>query len=83
VSALLAEATSNQTYLNAAIESANFIQAHLLNLSNIVLDSILSQSNESCSVDSMVYSYNSGIFIEGLVVLSDLTVTRQLKLCMS
>ncbi|PBK86104.1 hypothetical protein ARMGADRAFT_1128175, partial [Armillaria gallica] len=73
LSALSAEATSNQTYLDAAIESANIIRAHLLNPSNIVLDSVSSMSNESCSVDSTVYSYNSGIFIKGLVVLADIT----------
>ncbi|KAK0216393.1 hypothetical protein IW262DRAFT_1510957 [Armillaria fumosa] len=73
ISALLAEATSNQTYLDAAIGSANFIQSYLLSPSNIVLDSVSSISNESCSVDSTVYSYNSGIFIEGLVVLADIT----------
>ncbi|KAK0471202.1 hypothetical protein IW261DRAFT_1671194 [Armillaria novae-zelandiae] len=86
VSALLAEATSNKTYLDAAIESANFIESHLLNPSNIVLDSISSQSdesifdpislqsNESCSVYSTLYSSDgSGIFIEGLVILADIT----------
>ncbi|PBK61062.1 hypothetical protein ARMSODRAFT_1025971 [Armillaria solidipes] len=74
VSALLAEATSNQTYLNAAIESANFIQSQLLNPSYIVLDYLSSQSNESCSVFSMSYSSDdSGIFIEGLSILADIT----------
>ncbi|KAK0237368.1 hypothetical protein EDD85DRAFT_1008527 [Armillaria nabsnona] len=72
LSALLAEATSNETYLDAAIESANIIQVHLLDPSNIVLDSLSSMLNESYSVDSTVYSYNSGIFIEGLVVLADI-----------
>ncbi|PBK86128.1 hypothetical protein ARMGADRAFT_941037, partial [Armillaria gallica] len=74
VSALLAEATSNKTYLNAAIESASFIQSHLLNPSYIVVDYLSSQSNESCSVYSMAYSSDdSGIFIEGLSILADIT----------
>ncbi|KAK0229435.1 hypothetical protein EDD85DRAFT_1026459 [Armillaria nabsnona] len=74
VSALLAEATSNKTYLNAAIESASFIQSHLLNPSYIVLDNLSSQSNESCSVSSMAFSSDdSGIFIEGLSILADIT----------
>ncbi|KAK0433857.1 hypothetical protein EV421DRAFT_1676846, partial [Armillaria borealis] len=60
-------------YLDAAIDSANVIQSHLLNPSNIVLDPVSSMSNESCSADSTVYSYNSGIFIEGLIVLADIT----------
>ncbi|KAK0237333.1 hypothetical protein EDD85DRAFT_1024011 [Armillaria nabsnona] len=50
VSALLAEATSNQTYIDAAVESANFIQSHLLTPSNIVWGSIWSTSNESSSL---------------------------------
>ncbi|PBK86051.1 hypothetical protein ARMGADRAFT_941124, partial [Armillaria gallica] len=73
VSALLAEATSNQTYLNAAIESANFIQSHLLNPSNTVIDSIASTSNKSCAVHSMVTASRSGIFIEGLAILAHIT----------
>ncbi|PBK61086.1 hypothetical protein ARMSODRAFT_1025986 [Armillaria solidipes] len=73
LSALLAEATSNQTYLDAAIESANFIQSHLFDPSNIVLNSVSSKSNESCSVNSTVFSYNSGIFIEGLAILASIT----------
>ncbi|KAK0461879.1 uncharacterized protein EV420DRAFT_1640180 [Desarmillaria tabescens] len=73
VSALLAEATSNQTYLDAAIESTNFIQSHLLNPSDIVLASISSQSNNPCSIQPVTYSYDSGIFIEGLAILGDIT----------
>ncbi len=37
-----------------------------------MLDSVFLYSNKSCSVDSAVYSYNSGIFIEGLVILADI-----------
>ncbi|KAK0437660.1 hypothetical protein EV421DRAFT_1907159 [Armillaria borealis] len=77
VSALLAEVTSNQTYLNAAIELANFIQMHLLDLSNIILNTM--SSNESCSVYLEKYSANSGIFIEGLVVLVNLTHNASTK----
>ncbi|KAK0482975.1 hypothetical protein EDD18DRAFT_1294026 [Armillaria luteobubalina] len=73
LSGLLAEATSNQTYLDSAIESANFIQSHLLDPSSIVLDSVSSKSNESCSMDSTVFLYNSGIFIEGLAILAFIT----------
>ncbi|KAK0468938.1 hypothetical protein IW261DRAFT_1299770, partial [Armillaria novae-zelandiae] len=74
VSALLAEATSNKTYLDAAIASANFIQSHLHNRTNIILDSLSSRLNESCSVYSTTYSLDgSGTFIEGLVILADIT----------
>ncbi|KAK0433864.1 hypothetical protein EV421DRAFT_2039941 [Armillaria borealis] len=73
VSALLAEATSNQTYLDAAIESANFIKSHLLNPSNTVMALIAPTSNESCLVESTVYAPHCGLFIEGLVILADIT----------
>ncbi|KAK0445664.1 uncharacterized protein EV420DRAFT_1648380 [Desarmillaria tabescens] len=81
VSALLAEATSNQTYLDAAIKLANFIQMHLLDSSNIIAMS--SQLNESCSVDLTACPYNSGIFIEGLVVLADITHNASTKALLS
>ncbi|KAK0221376.1 hypothetical protein IW262DRAFT_1373299 [Armillaria fumosa] len=72
VSALLAEATSNQTYLDAATESANFIQSHLLNpSSNIVWFSM--SANGTCSPLTGDVPYGSGIFIEGLVVLANIT----------
>ncbi|KAK0237327.1 hypothetical protein EDD85DRAFT_1008472 [Armillaria nabsnona] len=73
ISALLAEATSNQTYLDAAIESANFIQSHLLNPSNTVMAFVSSKLSESCSVYTTAYSLDTGIFLEGLVVLADIT----------
>ncbi|KAK0487908.1 hypothetical protein IW261DRAFT_1450877 [Armillaria novae-zelandiae] len=72
VSALLAEATSNQTYLDAAIESSNFIQSHLLNpSSNIIWYSM--SANVTCSPLTGDIPYGSGIFIEGLVVLANIT----------
>ncbi|KAK0504473.1 hypothetical protein EDD18DRAFT_1133938 [Armillaria luteobubalina] len=72
VSALLAEVTSNQTYLDAAIESASFIQSHLLNpSSNIAWYSM--STNGTCSLQPEDVSYDSGIFIEGLAVLANIT----------
>ncbi|KAK0216387.1 hypothetical protein IW262DRAFT_214172 [Armillaria fumosa] len=73
VSALLAEATSNQTYLDAAIESASFIQSHLLDPSNTVMAFMSSKLNENCSVYTTAYSPDTGIFLEGLVILADIT----------
>ncbi|PBK86111.1 hypothetical protein ARMGADRAFT_1066722 [Armillaria gallica] len=72
VSALLAEATSNQTYIDAAVESATFIQSNLLTPSNIVLSSIESNSDQSssCSVSQVKTPQGSGTFIEGLVILA-------------
>ncbi|KAK0443434.1 uncharacterized protein EV420DRAFT_1244302, partial [Desarmillaria tabescens] len=78
VSALLAEVTSNQTYLDAAVESANFIQSYLLTPSGDVKDLILlgldgfcDNENPFISVDS--HAPNVGIFVEGLVSLADIT----------
>ncbi|PBK86085.1 hypothetical protein ARMGADRAFT_999255 [Armillaria gallica] len=73
VSALLAEATSNQMYTDAAVESADFIQSHLLDSFNMVGNTIVSISNGSCSVDLTKYLTHSGVFIEGFVILAEIT----------
>ncbi|KAK0201615.1 hypothetical protein DFS33DRAFT_1348775 [Desarmillaria ectypa] len=79
VSALLAEATGNETYLNAAIESATFIHSHLYNVQSVVQDSISARKNDSCAVGSGTNPYNSGLFIEGLAILASISgnVTTQ------
>ncbi|SJL17348.1 uncharacterized protein ARMOST_20898 [Armillaria ostoyae] len=71
LSALLAEAASSKTYIDAAVESANFIQSQLLNPSNLVLGSINPSTN--CSVDLTPSRFSSGLFIEGLVILAEIT----------
>ncbi|KAK0468902.1 hypothetical protein IW261DRAFT_1597887 [Armillaria novae-zelandiae] len=70
VSALLAEATSNQTYVDATVESGTFIQSSFLTQTDIVWTGIFSSSNHSssCSRTSEVSSQGSGNFIEGLVI---------------
>ncbi|KAK0188240.1 hypothetical protein F5146DRAFT_1062615 [Armillaria mellea] len=73
VSALLAEATGNKTYLDAALSSATFIHSHLYNVQNVVQDSISARKNDSCSVGSGINPYNSGLFIEGLAVLDSIS----------
>lgn len=73
VSALLAEATGNKTYLDAAVSSATFIHSHLYNVQNVVQDSISARKNDSCSVGSGINPYNSGLFIEGLAVLDSIS----------
>ncbi|KAK0443437.1 uncharacterized protein EV420DRAFT_1724002 [Desarmillaria tabescens] len=73
ISALLAEVTSNQTYLDAAIESANFIHSQLLDSSDIVLEFISSGSNNSCGTESIIDSLGCGLCVEGLIVLADIT----------
>ncbi|KAJ7302406.1 hypothetical protein DFH08DRAFT_905201 [Mycena albidolilacea] len=72
LSALLAEATSDQLYLQAAIESRKFIQAHLHNDLNIVLEAIYAPQNYSCDVINEIFPYNTGITIEGLSILAAL-----------
>ncbi|KAJ7573690.1 hypothetical protein C8J56DRAFT_1065825 [Mycena floridula] len=72
-SALLADATSNSTYLDAAQASADFIQAHLSNDQDIIQDNISARQNDSCSVGSGTGPYNQGLMIEGLAVLASLT----------
>ncbi|KAJ7190663.1 hypothetical protein GGX14DRAFT_603883 [Mycena pura] len=61
LSALLAEATSDPMYRQAAIDSANFIKDHLLNGFYQVQDAI------------GVQSYNAGLVIEGLSVVHSVT----------
>ncbi|THU80574.1 hypothetical protein K435DRAFT_785372 [Dendrothele bispora CBS 962.96] len=71
LSALLAEATSNQTYLSAASQSSDFILNHLTDASNILLDGLYANS---CSNNgNPILSYNSGLGIEGLAILSSQT----------
>ncbi|KAF7333712.1 Glycoside hydrolase family 76 protein [Mycena venus] len=73
LSALLAEATSDQMYLDAATQTADFVHAHLYNINNLVQDSISSRANDSCAVNEVVMPYNSGLMIHGLGILTDIT----------
>ncbi|KAK0213933.1 hypothetical protein IW262DRAFT_1466494 [Armillaria fumosa] len=73
VSALLAEATGNKTYLDAAVSSATFIQSHLSNAKHVVQDNISARKSDSCSASSATSPYNSGLFIEGLTILDSIS----------
>ncbi|KAK0472625.1 hypothetical protein IW261DRAFT_1661289 [Armillaria novae-zelandiae] len=73
VSALLAEATGNKTYLDAAVSSMTFIQSHLSNEEHVIKDNISARKNDSCSSDSGMNPYNSGLFIEGLAILDSIS----------
>ncbi|KIK54171.1 hypothetical protein GYMLUDRAFT_106454, partial [Collybiopsis luxurians FD-317 M1] len=73
LSALLAETTSNQTYLDAAQNSAAFIHAHLYNIEGVVQDSISARQNDSCSTSDSTGPYNAGLMIEGLATLYSVT----------
>ncbi|THV06336.1 hypothetical protein K435DRAFT_849131 [Dendrothele bispora CBS 962.96] len=75
LSSLLANVTSNQTYLEAALQSADFIQNHLTNSNNLVIDGIFADTcgpgpnNQGADISSP----NSGIAIEGLSILTSMT----------
>ncbi|KAF8183256.1 hypothetical protein K438DRAFT_1937574 [Mycena galopus ATCC 62051] len=70
LSALLSEATSDPVYLQAAIDSANFIQSHLTNSNGLVTQIISASQNDSCKIlNDAVNSFNTALFMEGLAVL--------------
>ncbi|KAJ6556200.1 hypothetical protein B0H19DRAFT_1377024 [Mycena capillaripes] len=75
LSALLAEATIDAMYLNAAKASADFIHAHLYSVQNVVQDTISGRASDSCALgqETVEASYNSGVFIEGLAILYSIT----------
>ncbi|KAJ7251965.1 hypothetical protein C8J57DRAFT_1351847 [Mycena rebaudengoi] len=73
LSALLAEATSDPVYLQAATESADFIQAHLVNDAKIVADTVAAAKIRNCEHNDIRASYNSGLAIQGLAVLTSIT----------
>ncbi|KAJ7116868.1 hypothetical protein C8R44DRAFT_708214, partial [Mycena epipterygia] len=77
LSALLAEATSDPLYLQAATQSADFIHAHLYGPRNIVQEYILAGSNDSCQVIPTTFPSitpaSSGLMIEGLAILYSIT----------
>ncbi|KAJ7360751.1 hypothetical protein DFH08DRAFT_661845, partial [Mycena albidolilacea] len=71
LSALLANATSDPMYRQAAIDSKNFIKAHLLNTLDQVQDMISTKAG--CPTNSDPQSYNPGLVIEGLSILHSVT----------
>ncbi|KAK0492355.1 hypothetical protein EDD18DRAFT_1030739, partial [Armillaria luteobubalina] len=73
VSALLAKATGNTTYLDAAISSVTFIQSHFSNEEHVIKDNISARKNDLCSSGSGMNPYNYGLFIEGLAILDSIS----------
>ncbi|KAJ7126324.1 hypothetical protein C8R44DRAFT_618387, partial [Mycena epipterygia] len=75
LSGLLAEATTDPMYLQAAVESADFIHSHLYNIGNIVQDYISAGfvNNTDCQVISTTTPTNTGLMIEGLAILASIT----------
>ncbi|KAJ7938283.1 hypothetical protein B0H13DRAFT_2261217 [Mycena leptocephala] len=80
VSALLAEATGDDIYLEAAKASVEFMHAHLYSPQHVVYDTILPRANDSCEPvqDSVGGPFNSGLMIEGLAVLYSITQNASL-----
>ncbi|KAG7448744.1 endo-1,6-alpha-mannosidase [Guyanagaster necrorhizus] len=72
LSAFLADITGDSKYTDAAIQSAQWIQALQINDDGILLDS-LNGNNCSRSPATWLFTYNSGKFIEGLSVLANVT----------
>ncbi|KAF8189565.1 hypothetical protein K438DRAFT_1971679 [Mycena galopus ATCC 62051] len=75
LSALLAEATGEQVYMDAAKASVDFLSNHLLNPQKVVQDAISARANDSCAGDTekIQEAYNSGLMIEGLAILYSVT----------
>ncbi|KAJ7648816.1 hypothetical protein DFH06DRAFT_1332411 [Mycena polygramma] len=73
LSALLAEATGEDIFLDAAKASADFFNNHLLNAQHIAQDGISARTNDSCSPSPIQVSYNSALLLEGLAILYSIT----------
>ncbi|KAF7316056.1 Glycoside hydrolase family 76 protein [Mycena indigotica] len=73
LSALLASSTSEPRYLAAAQLSTAFMLSHWLNPQNVMLDYMSGRSNDSCSTDASLQPYDSGMAIEALAILIDIT----------
>ncbi|EJD35437.1 Six-hairpin glycosidase [Auricularia subglabra TFB-10046 SS5] len=77
LSAYLAEATGEQKYLDAAIQAYEFITRSMFREDpNIPLDGM---SLTDCGANNWVFTYNTGKFIEGAVILSSLTKDDKYK----
>jgi hypothetical protein len=70
LSAHLAEITRNQTYTDAAILAATFLEDHLLTSDSLVPDNI---DLSNCVVNDTLWTSYTGSAIEGLSVLADVT----------
>ncbi|KAE9385376.1 hypothetical protein BT96DRAFT_840767 [Gymnopus androsaceus JB14] len=74
VSALLYQATENSTYLDAAIQSSDFIISHLYNATDGLVHDGISAENNSCSPDAFAQSpIDNGLLMAGLGILASVT----------
>ncbi|THV06344.1 hypothetical protein K435DRAFT_834281 [Dendrothele bispora CBS 962.96] len=81
LSSLLANVTSNQTYLDTALQSADFIRNHLTNSNNLVMDGIFADTcgPGSNNQGAAISSPNSGLAIEGLSTLTSTTQNNTIQ----
>ncbi|KAJ7061813.1 hypothetical protein C8F01DRAFT_1286910 [Mycena amicta] len=75
-SALLAKATSNSLYLDAALDSKSFFEGHLINGRNQVLDTL---DAASCAPTNLIESYNAGFMMQGLAVMYSITKNASIQ----
>ncbi|KAJ6452029.1 hypothetical protein C8R47DRAFT_289586 [Mycena vitilis] len=68
LSALMAEATSDSIYVDAAFDSADFLAGHMLS-GNLVQSGISGAASDDCALDDVANSFNTGLMIQGLAVL--------------
>ncbi|KAJ7617256.1 hypothetical protein FB45DRAFT_711786, partial [Roridomyces roridus] len=73
LSAMLAEVTTNSSYLQAAEEAAAFIQTHLSNPGGFVQEQMQIHDQDACFVWPSSVPTNSGLMIEGLSILYSIT----------
>ncbi|KAF7335021.1 Glycoside hydrolase family 76 protein [Mycena venus] len=73
LSGLLAEATSQPMYRQAAQQSINFLQTHLYNSQNLVEESITSGGSKNCTVQSSLVVWYTGFMIEAVAILASIT----------
>ncbi|KAJ6559534.1 hypothetical protein B0H19DRAFT_1260247 [Mycena capillaripes] len=71
LSAFLAEATSFPMYLNAALDSLNFLSAHLTTKS-LIQNGISANQDTPCVLDGTTNSFSTGLMMQGLAVLSSI-----------
>ncbi|KAJ6589478.1 hypothetical protein B0H19DRAFT_922306, partial [Mycena capillaripes] len=68
LSAFLAEATFTPTYLDAALDSLDFISAHLIT-QYLIQNGIVASQGTPCELDGASNSSSTGLVIQGLAVL--------------
>ena len=73
LSAHLAEITTNQKYRDAAILSAKFIQAQMIDDSDLVYDIFTLNTTGFCARGNQFLTSDSGSLIEGFTILADVT----------